>query len=238
LLTAVKDAGQTVLRCTKRLGKTIQIMFSYRLPVTTILRRLCITASINIITWNKAYSVFPRQAIIHHKLYTLKPLSDGYGSYLREPSGYDWTNRHIVWPDLSVEARPRVNNGYRRMRDQSSWVISLDTRDVRLAPVPDSLIKFAQFGVATESEPFFPQGRSARQGSPQIHVRELATGALRHGLTFASDSWHQFVTERAQRWIWPELLKLEVEERPRQLRSGLPNHHDISLPSDFRLPES
>jgi len=143
-----------------------------------------------------------------------------------------------VWPDLSVEARPRINNGYRRIGDRSSWVISLDTSDVRLAPVPDSLVQFSQFEVATEPEPLFQQGRSARQGSPQIRVRELATAALRHGFTFASDSWHQFVTERAQRWIWPELLKLEAEERPKQLRNGMPNHHDIFLPSDFRLPES
>jgi hypothetical protein len=46
------------------------------------------------------------------------------------------------------------------------------------------------------------------------------------------------VTERLQRWVWLELLKLKAGERPEQFENGIPDYSDISLPSDFQPPET
>ena len=112
--------------------------------------------------------------------------------------------------------------------------ISLDTNNVQKALTPDSAIEFAQFEIFTEPESPFAQVRSERRGSPRIRVQELKSPALRHGYTFASSSWHKFVIERLQRWVWLELLKLKAGERPERFENGIPNHSDISLPSDFQ----
>jgi len=120
LLTDVKNTEQILLSCTKRPGRTIRITFSDYPPVTTILRRSYTTASVNIITRNNAYSVFPAQTIICYKLYALRALDNAFGSHLRELSDYGWINRDLVWPDLPLDARPRIRDGYRRIGNRFS----------------------------------------------------------------------------------------------------------------------
>lgn len=180
------------------------------------------------------------QTLIHHKSYALRLWDDEFGSFLREQVIQGWTNRDIVWPDLTRDARHRISNGHRRVGDQSSLVILLDTNNVQKASTPDSTIEFAQFEICTEPQAVsaFGQVRSARHGSPQIRVEKLTSPALRHGYTFASSSWNKFVIGRLQRWVWLELLKLKSGERPEQFENGIPNHSDISLPSDFQPPET
>lgn len=171
--------------------------------------------------------------------YALRLWNDEFGALLREQVNQGWTNRDIVWPDLTTDARHRIKNGHRRVGDQSSLVISLDTNYVQKASTPDSAIEFAQFEVFAEPEsPFFGQGRSERHGSPQIRVEVLASPALRHVYTFASTSWLKFVRERLQRWVMLELLKLKVEERPEQFANGIPYYSNISLPTEFHPPET
>ncbi|KAF4636655.1 hypothetical protein G7Y89_g1438 [Cudoniella acicularis] len=130
----------------------------------------CFTTSVNIITWNRAYSMFPAQTVIHHKSYALRLWNDEFGSLLREQVDQGWTNRDIIWPDLTTDARYRIRNGLRRVGDRSSLAVPLDTTDVQQASTPDSAIEFAQFKVFTEPDtpPLFGQARSERHGSPQI----------------------------------------------------------------------
>lgn len=213
---------------------TIRLTVTEGPPVETILRYSYATTSANFITWNKAYSVFPEQTLIHHKSYALRPWTDEFGALLREQVSQGWTNRDIVWPGLNTDSRHRVENGHRRVGDQRSLVISLDTNCVQRTPTPDSAIEFAQFEIFTEPQKSFGQEHPARQ----IRVEVLASPALRHGSTFASSSWFKFVSERLQRWIFLELLKLKPEERPEQFANGVPHHSDISLPSDFQPPKS
>jgi len=218
----------------KRPGKTIRLTATGGPPVETILRCSYATTSVNFITWNKAYSVFPVQTLIHHTFYALRLWNDEFGALLREQVNQGWTNRDIVWPDLTTDARHRIKNGHRRVGDQSSLVISLNTNCVQKASTPDSAIEFAQFEVF--AEPDFPVFGSERYGSPEIRVEVLTSPALRHDYTFASTSWSKFVSERLQRWVILEVLKLKVEERPQQFANGIPYDFNISLPSDFHPP--
>ena len=132
--------------------------------------------------------------------------------------------------------RHRISNGRRRVGDQFSLVMSLDINNIQNASTPNSVIEFAQFEIHTEPEPQsqFAQVRWERHSLLQIRVQTLSSRALRHKYTFASNSWHKFVTERLQRWVWLEMLKMKAEERPEEFKDGMPFGLDISIPSDFQ----
>lgn len=234
LLNLLQGVARLIFSSSKRPGKTIRLTATHGPRVETILRYSYATTSVNFITWNKAYSIFPIQTLIHRKCHALRLWNDEFGSLLREQVSQGWTNRDVIWPELRTDARHRIRNGHRRVGDQSSLTISLDTKNVQKASTPDSAIEFAQFEIFTEPESPFTQVRLERRGSPGIRVQELKSPALRHGYTFASSSWHKFVIERLQRWVWLELLKLKAGERPEQFENGIPNHSDIYLPSDFQ----
>ena len=234
LLNFLQGVARFIFSSSKRPGKTIRLTATHGPPVETIIRYSYATTSVNFITWNKAYSIFPMQTLIHRKCHPLRLWNDEFGSLLREQVSQGWTNRDVIWPELTTDARHRISNGHRRVGDQSSLTISLDTNDVQKASTPDSAIEFAQFEIFTELESPFAQVRSERRGPSRIRVQELKSPALRHGYTFASSSWRKFVIERLQRWVWLELLKLKAGERPEQFENGIPNHSDISLPSDFQ----
>jgi hypothetical protein len=143
-----------------------------------------------------------------------------------------------MWPDLTTDTKYQISNGIRRVGDRSTLIIPLDTNNVQQALTSDSAIEFSQFEVFTAPEPLFGQRHSERHGSPQLRLQELVSPALRHGYTSGSSSWYDFVMERLQRWVRLELLKLKVEERPEQLRNGIPYYYNISIPSDFQPPKT
>jgi hypothetical protein len=68
-------------------------------PLLTILTTSCITADMNFISRDKAYSLFLSLTIQKHKLYPLKGLDDDFGHRMREYAHHGWTTRDIVWPD-------------------------------------------------------------------------------------------------------------------------------------------
>lgn len=206
-------------------------------PVHSLLVSAYTTADVNLITWNKAYSVFPRQTFVNHKFYPLRPMDDIFGSILNKYKKQGWTTRDIIWPDLATD-QARASGVKRRIGDSSSLVILLDTSSVQQASTPDSVIEHAQF---TMFEGQSIVRRSAhpnvRDPAPQIQVQLLKSPALRYVYT-ASGIWLRYVTERLQRWAWVEIYKLEQTERPQQFANGIPDHFNVSLPDDFSMPES
>ncbi|RBR22568.1 hypothetical protein FVER53590_00052 [Fusarium verticillioides] len=81
----------------------IRVTQTTGLPLETILTSSSTTAILNLITWNKAYCIFPRQTLIKHEFYPLRPLDDDFGSELSDLSLHGWTNRDIIWPDHARE---------------------------------------------------------------------------------------------------------------------------------------
>ncbi|KAF1809576.1 hypothetical protein P152DRAFT_441373 [Eremomyces bilateralis CBS 781.70] len=220
----------------KRPGKTLRVTVTDGPPIQTILDSSYTTASINFITWNKAYSIFPIQTVIHHKLYALKPMDEDFGSVLNELSNQGWTTRDIIWPELAADAQSHEISGYRRVGDQSTLVILLHTYNVQKASTPDSVTEYAQFEVSTNSvPPFFEQDRLP---NTQIQLQRLVSPALRYEYTFGKSSWHDFVSKRLQRWAWVELYKLEPGKRPLQFTDGIPHYFNISFLQDFQTPET
>jgi len=62
----------------------IQLVAVGGTPLQTVLTGFYMTAIVNFITWNKAYSIFPRHTFLQHKGYLLQPLNEYLSILLRK----------------------------------------------------------------------------------------------------------------------------------------------------------
>lgn len=259
-LSALQIPGRRVYSKTSQPNTKIRVTRTTGPPIQAILTSSSTTATINAITWNKAYSLFPRQIFIKHEFYPLRPLDNDFGSELSELSHQGWTTRDIVWPDHAIEKLHNLSR-VRRVGDSSSLIIPLDTTSIITPSVPDYLIEFAQFerlgdglqygqpqiGVSQIGQSHFPQSHFG-QNNPQnnaprwsylqIKSKELSSPALRHCYISSSSGWRNFVSERVLRWAWLELYKVEQTNRPTQPLTSSPLVSDVSIPPEFEFPQS
>lgn len=225
--------GVSLLANNKRLSKTIRIRRTIGPPIYTLLDSSYTTAIINIITWNKAYCVFPRQTIVQHKLFPFKHLNDDFGSALNLYSQQGWTTRDIIWPQLATNL-VRKMEGTRRIGDSSSLIIPLDTSSIPRALAPDSVTEYAHFEIIIECKTATPSLRLRNQ-ILHMEVHRVTSPALRYVYT-ASDPWRSYVRERLQRWVRVELCKIKPANRPQQFANIIPARP--KLPDDFELPQT
>jgi hypothetical protein len=227
----------------------IRITRTTKSPIQVILNSASTTAYTNVITWNKAYSIFPRQTLVDHKFFPLRSLDDEFGTELSELSLQGWTARDIIWPDHDKEKVDDVV-GIRRIGDKRSLVIPLDTESVVTPSASDDVIELTQFEI---SERFNSPSRigydhrfghtaiqnsATKSTSLQIQTKTLTSSVLRYDYTTADNKWYKFAIERTQRWAWLELYKLKQEDRPTQDTMSSPLISDISITADFEPPQS
>lgn len=231
-------------------------------PIHFILTSSYTTASMNLITWNKAYSIFPRQTLVNHRFYPLRSLDNGFGSHLNELAQLAWTTRDILWPDIQGPNYCRLE-GHRRLGDRYSLVIPLNTESVQAPATTDFAIEYAQFDIPrvgtqdTQSGPGFSSPTQFTQrpvappqtnfpfGHPQvaslanellhIQVGEVISIAVRHCYLTSSESWRSYLEKRLRRWAWLEIYKLEPENRPLRSLNVRPLVSDLP---HFEVPQS
>ncbi|ENH75745.1 hypothetical protein FOC1_g10003907 [Fusarium oxysporum f. sp. cubense race 1] len=213
----------------------IRVTRTTGLPIETILTSSSTTAIVNVITWNKAYCIFPHQTLIKHEFYPLRPLDDDFGSELSELSLYGWTTRDIIWPD---HAKEKFQNfiPVRRVGDSSSLVIALDTNSVVTQAVPDYVIEFSQFEISGDGL----QSNTGITGWSflQTKAKEFSSPALCHCYITTSSEWRDFVSQRVRRWAWLEVYKIEQRHRPVQPPASIPLVSEVSIPQGFEFPQS
>ncbi|EXL93467.1 hypothetical protein NOF04DRAFT_13761 [Fusarium oxysporum II5] len=230
----------------------IRVTRTTGLPIETILTSSSTTAIVNVITWNKAYCIFPHQTLIKHDVYPLRPLDDDFGSELSELSLHGWTTRDIIWPD---HAKEKFQNfiPVRRVGDSSSLVISLDTNSVVTQAVPDYVIEFSQFEISGDGlqsntritgfgqnqlwQSHF-QNTAPRWSFLQTKAKEFSSPALCHCYITTSSEWRDFVSQRVRRWAWLEVYKIEQRHRPVQPPASIPLVSEVSIPQGFEFPQS
>ena len=136
--------------------RTIQLILTGDLPAASIIRGFYTTTIVNIITWNKAYSLFP-ETIIGRQTY---PLARRYEDYHPDVIK-KYTNRG--WEVIvSLPQKPKFINktkslcttGTRHIGDSYTWQISLDTTGIRPPPVPDFVIAHTHFRIHQYSRYF------------------------------------------------------------------------------------
>lgn len=194
-------------------------------------------------------------------------MDDNFGSVLHELGDQCWTTRDMVWPDLTEDAQVQKIQGFRRVGCRSSLVVPLSSIALPQAPMPDFVIEYGQFEVATKPQnapgaiqngfaqqgparwparqqpnPFQQnqplQGQPPQDQSPRIRLYGLTSPTLRYEYAVASNPWKEYVMQRLRRWTWVELHKLEPRTRPEQFVGGIPHPSHASLLEVFQVPDT
>lgn len=100
------------------------------------------TICLNIISWNKAYAIFPKSSFIWHKGFLAHVLD---GKLKDDYSRYGWRTQDVQW--VEDEARDKSFVRERRVGDKHSWMILFDTTDVSWSPTPDFVLEHAVFSI-------------------------------------------------------------------------------------------
>ncbi|KAL8851878.1 MAG: hypothetical protein Q9221_003201 [Calogaya cf. arnoldii] len=121
----------------------VQIITTQGPPIATILRSFYTTVVVNIISWNKAYSVFPLITLIQYRGYLLKYLDEVRKLFVTKYSQRGWRIQEILWPEDHQSNHPIRQ--YRMIGDRFSWMIPLNVGKVRWSQTPDYVLEHASF---------------------------------------------------------------------------------------------
>jgi len=166
---------------------------------------------VNIISWNKAISIFPLPSFIHHKTYLLKALDDGNVGRLTKYSDRGWRTQPVLWPEEATSSHPI--QATRRVGDQFSWTITFNTSDVQKPDVPDTVLDHFCFSIKKmEPQTLGEVAYYSIQASLFISI------VLKYEYTYIAefdsplDFFASFVAPRIQVLSRVELLKLGFED--------------------------
>ncbi|KAI5927612.1 hypothetical protein F4810DRAFT_272395 [Camillea tinctor] len=132
--------------------KKVQLIATYGPPVQAILRGYYTTALVNFISWNKAYSIFPRSTFLSHETIPLKSMDEYFGSLHAKYSRRGWRMRtESVMVEGLSQPDPLgslAKKGNRRVGDRDTWIIQLDTSSVAKPSKPDFVLEYSCFQIA------------------------------------------------------------------------------------------
>jgi hypothetical protein len=201
------------------------------------------TALVNIITWNKAYAIFPEPTFLHHKTYLLTPLDDYYKPLLAKIEARGWPRHEILWEEQKGGVRgswqgwtnsnqpSRFTVWQRRIGDKRSWIISLPIEQVKQPAMLDTVIEYSEFDVE--------MGKLDSVSDLYYYIRAplFTSPVLRYTYTYTQ------VLNRLGEWLvylsCSKLSKLKPDERPAGYDDALLEAERIehSFPEDYEVPE-
>ncbi|KAI1415796.1 hypothetical protein F5Y13DRAFT_186651 [Hypoxylon sp. FL1857] len=121
----------------------IQLTVTHCIPLLAILRTYYTTALVNFISWNKAYSLFPRATFLYHETMPLKPVNEHFGRLHSKYSKRGWRMRTqpITYDVFPGHISPYGTSANRRIGDRDTRIIRLDTAFVERPPQPDFVLE-------------------------------------------------------------------------------------------------
>ncbi|MCJ1431534.1 hypothetical protein MMC27_000887 [Xylographa pallens] len=212
----------------------IQLVHTRSTPAQVILRGFYTTVVVNIISWNKAISIFPLPSFIRYKTYLLKAIDDGTVGPLTKYSNRGWRTQPILWPEEATSSHPI--QATRRIGDKFSWTITFNTSNVQKSDVPDTVLDHLCFSLKKIS----PQS-SGEVAYYSIQASLFISIVLKYEYTYIAefdwprdlDFFASFVAPRIEVLSRVELLKLGFQDIHR--------HHDaylFLLQGKFVIPPS
>ena len=186
----------------------IQIITTKSDPLLCILAGFYSTVVVHFFSWQKAYSIFPQTTFIDRRCYMLKEIDQFHAPRLAKYSRRGWQLQDVAW---AGEPRVPALEGTRRVGDQHSWIIPLNTKGIERTGKPDYVSAFANFHVEK-----YGNNRWGGRGPKYYKITAMGFRALvlRHRYIFASESWKDFLGTRMDSLTTMELLKLDPAERP------------------------
>ena len=115
------------------------------MPVRGVLTGFYMTVVVNIISWDKAYSVFAKDTLIDRKTYMLKLVDAYFETLLQKYNHRGWLLEETMWeedrsPSSSIQP-------IRRMGDRFTWTISLPTENLKIPKQPDLVLEYSCFSL-------------------------------------------------------------------------------------------
>ena len=186
-----------------------------------ILTGFYMTAVLNVISWNKAYAVFPKDTFIGRKTYMLQPLDAYFEKLLHKYNHRGWQPEEILWSEddqHTTSIKPT-----RRLGGNVTWVVPLSIDGVQKPSQPDFVLEHTSFTMHAISrhehqEPGYPSSTSY-----QISAVTFEHVALKHRYVVEehlqaenSDQmpWICFLAHRLHRHGMLQLMATKPQDRP------------------------
>ena len=195
------------------------------MPIQAILTNFYTTAVVNIVTWNKAYSLFPKETLLEKKTFMLKPMDDYFETLLRKYVRRGWVFEEIVrredhTPSSSIQP-------VRRLGDRFSWAVRLPMENIKQPKQPDFVLEHSTFSMKAlgyvdhhiqgnppmryliKAKPFEHialEHRFVTVPYPELVFRDWPSGYPR---------WNEFLADRLHERANFGLLAMEPGERPK-----------------------
>jgi hypothetical protein len=131
---------------------TILVHCNYCSGLARLLCDASTTASLNFISWNKAYALFPRESFVENQAYLLKNLTDvvsgeTYRISLKELKKHGTNVKTRSWDDGPDDTDSKIAMP-RRIGNTQTWTITLATSNIYvLSSRPDNVIESSVFAV-------------------------------------------------------------------------------------------
>lgn len=77
----------------------IQIVQTKKQPLLDIISGFYTTLVVNVLSWNKAYALYPQPSFLYHSTYLLRGMSDCYGKLLAKYDERGWPSHDVLWPE-------------------------------------------------------------------------------------------------------------------------------------------
>ncbi|RYP11665.1 hypothetical protein DL765_007655 [Monosporascus sp. GIB2] len=171
------------------------------LPIEALLRRAPTSCLMNLISWNKAFSISPRLTFLERETVPLRVLHWSmpqmmkiWNMSLNHYSKLGWRVRPLP-PNKQVDHKLLGDIWYdhfgdsayslgRRVGDHNTWMIPLDTTSVTPPATPDSVLEYAYFSLRSRiSWPTHSPVQFYEQMAYRIDVREFCSPVLRYRYT-------------------------------------------------------
>ena len=201
-------------------------------PVYNVFREAYFTAEANIMSWNKAYSIFALPTFILKTCYSLQAWDERSANSAQVLSRRGFSVQGVLWPEDKRRNHPIRER--RRVGDRYTWTIPFDTRKVQTSEMPDYVLEYASFECINldeeydDNEPYRDISGEVRHYD--LGMEMLESKVLKHSYTLRDFEMRAFFNARLHASTILELHKLNAAERPAGYEQILLNpSHTINL---------
>tara|TARA_R110002003_G_scaffold1868_7_gene23630 strand:+ start:12322 stop:13605 length:1284 start_codon:yes stop_codon:yes gene_type:complete len=141
---------------------TIVIESEAETVVDNLFKWAMTTACLHLITWNKAYALFPYTTFVRKECYLVKELADDVADYcVRIEEKEHVRVKSISWKQKGISGNCDTLTRRRRIGDEYTWKIQLNTNGVVPSEIPDRVLECSAFNLAPKESEFSLDGGPA-----------------------------------------------------------------------------
>ena len=216
-----------IMRHTEK-KKSFNVFITILPPIEIILYTTNTTAAACVLSWNKAYCVFPLSTFVQHKSYLLHD----WNEFTRDTAEYEsfrgWNVQEVMWPEEKRHNHPIRER--RRIGDRYTWTIPFNTIQVDWLKTPDYVLEYATFKMDTSKS--YDDNINYGSGQPEdrnytIEALELKSRVLKHTYYCGDARMRDFFQSRLHVSTILELKKLAPEQRPANFNDIMRNGGDV-----------